>query len=655
MNTRPFPKRAIHLDFHTMPGVYDVGAHFDADGFAGVLSDACVDAITVFAKCNLGFAYYPTRVGVVHPGLQAPDMLGPMVEACHARGIQVTAYLNTGLDHEQALRRRDWCKLNHSGQIYEMQTMGHFFRRMCLNTDYRAYTLAMIEEVLERYPVDGLFLDCFTLSPCYGVECIEGMGVLGLDPTDERQATEYCWTVTERFTQDVERLVAAKAPGIRITYNGLPYRWQPQHLELEILPTGGWGYEVLPWAIRYARTLNKPLLTMTGRFHKSWGDFGGLRPAQALLFDCYASISNGGACSVGDHMHPRGRLEPEVYRLVGEVYRAVQAIEPWTADAQPLSDIAVVEPALQRYPGQRIDTASLRGAARMLTELKLQFDVCDGQDDLTQYSLIILPDHVQLGEALKRQLTEHLARGGAIISSASAGLDPATGQFALPGHPAVSEGPEPHVPAFFVAEQEVAGDIPAMPVTIYDQGIALRAAPGAQVLARLIKPYFNLGAWDWRHENMYAPPETDSGRPALVRKGKVFHFSFPLFSGYCAHAVIPYRTLLGHCIAQTLPKPLLKVAGLPSFGQATVTEREGARIVHLLTYVPELRGDTIQMVEEPITVSSVTVALRDDGHRVGRVALAPQGVELPHESREGYVSVTVPTVQGYQMVVFEFA
>ncbi len=57
MQTAIAPKRAVHLDFHTMPGIYDVGRDFDAEAFARTLEEAHVDYITVFARCNLGFAH----------------------------------------------------------------------------------------------------------------------------------------------------------------------------------------------------------------------------------------------------------------------------------------------------------------------------------------------------------------------------------------------------------------------------------------------------------------------------------------------------------------------------------------------------------------------------------------------------------------------
>lgn len=112
MNTKikHYPQRAIHLDFHTMPKVDDVGADFNGKEFARTLKNAHADSVTVFAKCNLGFAYYPTKIGIPHPGLQC-DLLGEMVKACHEEGIMVVAYFNAGLDHENALLHRDWCVL----------------------------------------------------------------------------------------------------------------------------------------------------------------------------------------------------------------------------------------------------------------------------------------------------------------------------------------------------------------------------------------------------------------------------------------------------------------------------------------------------------------------------------------------------------------
>ena len=653
MQTGDFPKRAIHLDFHTMPGIYDVGRDFKADEFAKVLKTAGVDYITVFARGNLGFAYYPTKAGLVHPGLKKVDLLGQMVSACHKHKIKVAAYFNAGLDHEHALRHREWCKVNKDGQVYEYQDMGHFFRKMCLNTGYGAHLLSMVREVLEMYPLDGIFLDCFSLSPCYGVECLEGMKKTGMDVLDDRQVQKFCQTMTYNFMEEVKKLVK-KYPNTNYLYfNGLPYRRQPTHIEIEVLPTGGWGYDYLPWTIRYVRTLGKPFFTMTGRFHQSWGDFGGLRPEHSLLFDCYNSISNGGTCSIGDHMHPRGQLEPEVYSLIGQVYSQIEKLAPWTEGAKPLTDMVIIEPALGQYPGNTLNSSNLAGATRLLRELKYQFDISDGEGDLSRYQVIILPDTVLITKELGEKLKTHLKNNGIIISSGLAGLEPTRKRFALKEYRLTYLGPEPHNLSFFKAGREVDSGLPKMLTTVYNPGIAMKVKKGAKVLAKLYQPYFNQGSWDGYHENLYIPPEKDSGRPALVQCGNIIHFSFPVFSSYFEHAVIPYKNLVKNCLERVFLKPLIKVKGFPSFAQVTVTRQGKRRMVHLLTYLPELRGKKMQVIEEPIAVQDVSLALRADRYKVKNVYLAPSGERLEFRQEVGYVKVIVPEVSGYQMVVFE--
>ena len=648
MLTKGFPKRAIHLDFHTMPGIYDVGSRFDSEEFGRTLEDAGVEYITVFARCNLGFAYYPTKVGTVHPSLKI-DLLGEMVKACHKRNIKVAAYFNAGMDHEHALRHRDWCKVNKGGQVYNFSKMGHGFRNLCLNTPYKSHLLGMVAEVLESYSVDGLFLDCFDLSPCYGVECLDNMKKLQMDVLDEQQVKKHTQFITDEFLEELKKMVNEKKPEIKIYFNGIPYRKQPTHIEVEVLPTGGWGYDYLPMFVRYARILGKPFFVMTGRFHEGWGDFGGIRTMNSLLFDCYNSIANGGTCSIGDHMHPRGTLEPEVYKLIGKVYGQVAKMDPWTDGAVALTEVAILN---NPYSPDLANYLRGAGATRMLFELNYQFDVIDEEHDFSKYKVIILPDEVIISKKIQDKLEVFLKNKGAIVSSAFSGLDSNREKFVLAEYKISYEGPEVYNVSFFKPEDEVKDDIPDMPITIYEPGIAMVAQEGVQILAKLYKPYFNKYEWDWYHENLYIPPEKDSERPALVRFGNIFHFSFPIFTSYYKHAVTAYKYLLRNCLEQVLPEPMVKMENFPSFGQITVTKKGKSRIVHLLTFLPELRGKA-QMIEEPILVRDINISLRVDDYIVNNVYLAPSRVQLPFRIEEGYVKINISEIKGYQAIVFE--
>ena len=196
------------------------------------------------------------------------------------------------------------------------------------------------------------------------------------------------------------------------------------HYELESLPSGGWGYLHFPVAQRYVRGMGKPTLGMTGKFHTSWGDFHSYKNPAALEFECFHMLALGARCSVGDQLHPTGRLDPYTYDLIGGVYGQAEQVEPWCTGAQPVADIGVFTEeeftAGNLTPGHNRLPDSIFGAVRMLQEMHAQFDIISSDRDLAQYRLLILPDGIPVDAALAARLEAYLDAGGA--------LSPATGR-----------------------------------------------------------------------------------------------------------------------------------------------------------------------------------------------------------------------------------
>ena len=268
--------------------------------------------------------------------------------------------------------------------------------------------------------------------------------------------------------------------------------------------------------------------------------------------------------------------------------------------------------------------------------------------------MLVLPDNVTVDSQFAAALRRFLANNGIIVSSAVSGLNPKKTRFAMPEYGLNYAGQSPNNIEFFQAGKGVSADLSDMPITIYSPGIVMRARKGSKTLAEVIQPYFNLYSWDHFHRSKYIPPKKDAGCPALTQCGRVLHFSFPVFSGYFEHAVVAYKNLLRNCLGKMFTRPLIRVEGFPSFGQVTVTAQgQKRRMVHLLTYLPELRGQSMQIIEEPISVRNVSLALRTDGRRVRKVYLAPSRKNLDFIEKDGYIQVTVPDVNGYQVVVFE--
>lgn len=196
--------------------------------------------------------------------------------------------------------------------------------------------------------------------------------------------------------------------------------------------------------------------------------------------------------------------------------------------------------------------------------------------------------------------------------------------------------------------------MPDMPLTLYERGVAVNALAGTQVLARIGAPFFNRH-WDGEHGFAYLPPDKSTKSLAVTLSDRVAYITHPIFTIYHEHAPIPMRRLVANLLDILLPCPMVKTIGLPSFARVIVTDQPHRRIAHILSYVPEWRGERRQIVEEPIELRDVRLGIRMDGKgkRPARIYLAPGREELEFDIKDGYIWMTLPCVPGYAMAVIE--
>lgn len=650
------PQWCLFYDNHTMVMCPDVGEGFDVEAFTDRIKDCGVDFLTFHARCNQGNAYYNTDIGTRHPSLSY-DLFGELAEACERKNIALSAYFNAGLSHEEGVQHREWLRVGPEGEIYSGDWGGPFYKTMCYNTGYSDHLIAMIVELVENYPVSGLFIDCVSVPytrPCLCPNCVREMKERGMDWKEEADRRAFGKLTYTRLIERITEAATAVDPDLLLYFNGAGAETQSDYgnyMECECLPTSsGWGYEYLPVMSRYLRTLGyDTVLNMTGRFSISWGDFGGLRTKPSLTYDCIYGLANGMRPNIGGHFHPRGDLDEPVFDLIEDVYKELQPYDPWFEDAEPLSDMAVVS-TTPDILGEGLDIT--KSATRMLCELNQQFDVVTPFSSWEDYSLLVLPDTIRLDDDLSARLKRHLEDGGAVISSYKSGLRPEEDKFALPQWGLSYLGDDPVKPPYIVAEPAFSEGIPDMPMCVYEAGIHVEPASEAEILARVVDPYYNEG-FDGEHANYYTPPDDVTDKPAIVQSGSVIHFVHPIFRSYFNQTPLHLRQHLSNALQRLLPEPLLQITNFPSFGRSSVTGQDNRRMVFLMTYVPEHRGAGSQRIEEAIAVRDVCVRLRTDGRVPDAVYLAPDRLELEFTVNGSYVEVTVPEVEGYAVVVFE--
>lgn len=310
--------RQIHLDFHTSGQIPAIGSQFDADSFGAAFRDANVDSVTVFSKCHHGYSFHPTEVGEMHPHLQF-DLLRSQIDALHNVGINAPVYLTATWDELAATNHPEWRTVAPEGGSPREGTdpNGAGWAFLDYSTPYLDYLCRQTEEVMQRYPDgDGIFMDIALQLPSVSVFAQRAMDALGMDWTDPDDRRNFTNRSMENFFDRVTDAVRKHDPKMPLFFNAGHvrkgrrdhYRRHYSHLEVESLPTAGWGYDHFPLSARYVDTIGMPFLGMTGKFHFHWGEVGGYKKPEALIYECGAMLAHGAVVQSVITCTPRGQL-----------------------------------------------------------------------------------------------------------------------------------------------------------------------------------------------------------------------------------------------------------------------------------------------------------------------------------------------------------
>lgn len=647
-------KRAIHLDFHTLPGIYNFNEEWDAKKFALTLKEANVEYVNAFARCNLGFAYYPTKVGIPYRGMKG-DMFGDLLRECHEQDIGVTAYINVGIDQEHAARHADWLKIDKDGRILNGDRLQHFFRLMCYNSPgYNEYHFAMLKEICE-YDVDGIFFDCMVVQPCYCYHCQTKMKSMGIDANDVAANMKFQEQSILEFCEKSKKIIGDEKYFLLNGMHYAKYNHLNTHIEVECLP-GAWTYDYFWSRVSYARTLTDNVLYMTGRFQKSWGDFGGFRSKASLLHDYYDALCAGVGISVGDHMHPARNLEKDIYSVIGEMNKWVKTLEPYTEKAKFLADIGVLINCDRKLPTPNGLTESgtymhngYPGLTRMFGELRQSYDIIDENMDFEKYKLLVLPDEISMNETLKFKLGIYLKNGGKVLSTGTAGLDEEHKKFALSEWDFSFEGMDNSNSSYFSFVVNDDPKIYNMQYCMYSNcGVLIRSK---NKLANYVKSYFQM-EWDGIHGYAYTPPEKETvhAAAAVNTKGNVCHISFEVFKAYNKSAAYPHKALVRQCLNILLPEPLLKTENIPSTARVTATGCDDYILTHIKVTYPELRGEINVIEEEGVMGAGAKVLVRG---KYKSAYTLPDKNKIDIKFEKGYTQISLPKVIGYSIICLE--
>ena len=645
--------RQVHLDFHTSEKIPGIGSAFSRKQFQEALRIGHVDSITLFSKCHHGWSYHPTNVNEMHPNLSF-DLLGEELEACREMKVNAPVYISAGHDEKEVLRHPDWLNVSPDGVETGTFSKVHF-HLLCYNTPYLDKLCAEVEEVMEKYNPCGIFLDISAPRRCVCGHCVQSMLELGMNPDSEEDIVKHGDMVYAKYCSRIEQSVRKYSTSTTIFHNAghithgrRDIAGYDTHLELESLPTGGYSYDHFPMSAAYARTLGMEFLGMTGKFHTKWGEFGGFKHPNALIYETALSVAEGARCSIGDQMHPNGEMNMSTYQLIGTAYELIEQKEPWLEGAVNYADIAILscEAYLKDVRdgyGNEADT----GANRILLEKKYLFDIIDFEGDFNRYKLIILPDWIRIDSDLQVRLNEYLNKGGKLLLTGESGLKIHSNDFAIDVG-AKCSGRCEFTPSYMIPEYDCLNGI--TPYVMYEPCMTLSEVKG-RVFAELNEPYFNRQPFFFC-SHQHTPNNPDKVMPAAVFNGNVAYIGWQVFTDYARIGELHVKELVAYAIEKLLGDERRISVNLPDRGIVTVTKQGERDIVHLLFAYTTKRGKNTEIIEDAIPLDNIEVRLKVDKEPKS-VQLVPQKQEIPFSYKNSEVHFIVPEVLLHQMVCIQ--
>ncbi len=366
----------------------------------------------------------------------------------------------------------------------------------------------------------------------------------------------------------------------------------------------------------------------------------------------------------------QGKIDSSTYEIIGEAYREVARKEPFVVNARNIADVGLLSSlstrAEEAWNHQEMESSPDTGAARVLLEEHILFDVIDETMDFGSYQLLILPDDVQVNPVLEGKLEEYLASGGKLVLTGESGIDPQRGMlFDVGGD--VGE-PSPYLHDFVLPRDELQPDFVHKPMVMNVQCRRLKVTDGESI-GIVHDPYFNR-EWDHFCSHQHAPPRPDpSGFDAGSIKGNILYLAHPVFTLYRSLGQVALRQFIGKCIRYHLSDDLrVEFENFPSPARATLTvqSNEGRYVLHLLNANPITRGgDTklhggnlagqvksYEVIEDVYPIHDIKIRIRFDS-TIRQATLEPDSEPIPFRGNsDGSLSLTLPRLDHHQMIVF---
>jgi hypothetical protein len=662
--------RQLHLDAHfgEFKGIYQ---DFDAEACARVFEESGFQMVSFFSKCWAGYSYYPTSIGVPHPGLRR-DFTGELTAALKKRGIRCILYFMLQMERRVHREHPEWILNPDPSRAGAEPPAEGAPAQMCINSSYLVeFGIPQLKELLSRYEVDGFFLDIFMhqfqAGKCYCPSCREAFAreVGGPMPVTDDAPGAYAYRLLrnrqmEAAMAKVQAALAAVKPEVSNIFNWswmMRYPVSPpafiDHLSWDPpVPNVGmyaWNFSI---EARYLSSLPRVSWSCMSTRGNTWQEYS-LREPEAFLAENAILLGACGRTYLSDIPYPHGNPDPAVYDLYAAVNRRTRELEPFVRGCAPVRDVAVLHSGRSAWskapivptPEWNVGPAfhSVCGAHKALVEGHVQMELYNSDvfaDAIPECGAIVLADQLILSPSECEAIRRFVREGGALIVTGETGTRDEQNvrlpDFALADVLGVSYRGAGETGTCYLRTtgRPAIPGVPSMDVHVPAR-YARVTTTSAQTLLELVPPYEGIS-------RATPPPARESEGPGVTvnafGKGKAVYCAPQLFGAYFTEGTATLRKLALWMLELVYPESsrTIALADAPINVELFYNRRGEERLVHLVGYSGDKREKGVPRAQDFALLHGIRVRLRLE-RKPRSVKLVPEMKAVRWSYTDGWV------------------
>jgi hypothetical protein len=577
------------------------------------------------------------------------DLVGDAVRAAHRRGMRLMARMDFSKVAEPiANAHPEWCFRSAEGR---RQTI-HGLVSVCPNGDYyQDRTVDIIEEVLDRYPVDGFFFNWFGFNEidytgvrwgvCHCDRCIAEFAAAsgGAELPDGPESATYpqwrafCRQVLDDLTGRIRNYIAGRRPDAALILgkrSDIVFHEANNKIGRELWP------HATAEAVSAAKTARPeaPVLVNATMFVDIPYRMAAEDPEHVAQYFVQA-IARGANPSTY-LMGPTGAIRYDGLPAAGEITRFHRRHRSVYDGLRPAAPIALVRPDPAALAADDHDAAveEFRGWYSALQQGHLPFDVlgleqlaeAGERGVLNRFDALVLPDLGEVGDSERRMIMDNGGRPPALIITGSTRIDQ---QVVLAEHR-----------GFAATRSSYATDGDRL-LPVYGSLLELELPPGAECRYRLVP------------QAPFAPPEKAYGHresqlPAIMitRPGgrPAVRIAWTIGRTFREFGTAEVRRVMADAVRDAVGPVITDGSALPEQLELIIGRNHAGLVIHLIN----VGGARRRGFAAPVPIDGARLRLPADiGTRVR--SLVTEG-ECPTMRDDTGLTVELPRIELFEVL-----